>query len=41
MIVGPRLARHRLNPALIAAHWDDLLRVAGSLQQGTVGCPGR
>ncbi len=23
--------------ALIAAHWDDLLRVAGSLRQGTVG----
>jgi len=30
------LARHRLNPALITAHWDDLLRVAGSLQLGTV-----
>lgn len=31
------LARHRLNPALIAAHWDDLPRVAGSLHLGTVG----
>ena len=32
---GPlnQLARHRLNPNLIADHWDDLLRVAGSLLQ--------
>jgi len=28
-----RLARHRLNPSLIADHYDDLLRVAGSLLQ--------
>jgi hypothetical protein len=27
------LARHRLNPTLIADHYDDLLRVAGSLLQ--------
>ncbi len=30
------LARQRVNTALIAAHWDDLLRVAGSLKLGTV-----
>jgi TnpA family transposase len=32
---GPlnQLARHRLNPSLIADNWDDLLRVAGSLLQ--------
>jgi TnpA family transposase len=32
---GPlnQLARHRLNPTLIAEHYDDLLRVAGSLLQ--------
>jgi TnpA family transposase len=30
------LARHRVNPKLIMHNWDDLLRVAGSLQQGTV-----
>ena len=32
---GPlnRIARHRINPGLIAAHYDDLLRVAGSLLQ--------
>jgi len=30
------VARHRANAALIAAHWEDLLRVAGSLQLGTV-----
>jgi len=30
------LARHHINTDLIAAHWDDLLRVAGSLATGTV-----
>ena len=28
-----QLACHRINPTLIADHWDDLLRVAGSLLQ--------
>ncbi len=31
------VARQRVSTTLIAAHWDDLLRVAGSLRQGTVG----
>jgi len=30
------VARQRINTALIVAHWDDLLRVAGSLRLGTV-----
>jgi len=30
------IARHRIKTDLIARHWDDLLRVAGSLQRGTV-----
>ncbi|MDH6238571.1 Tn3 family transposase [Cryobacterium sp. CG_9.6] len=30
------LATHRINTALIATHWDDLLRIAGSLATGTV-----
>jgi TnpA family transposase len=30
------IARHRMHTALITRHWDDLLRVAGSLHQGTV-----
>jgi len=30
------LARHQINTDLIAAHWEDLLRVAGSLATGTV-----
>ena len=30
------LARHRIHPNLIATHWDDILRVAGSLKVGTV-----
>jgi TnpA family transposase len=30
------IARHRINTALITRYWDDLLRVAGSLHQGTV-----
>jgi len=30
------LARHPINTDLIATHWDDLLRVAGSLATGTV-----
>jgi TnpA family transposase len=31
------VARHRVNTELIARHWDDLLRVAGSLKLGVVG----
>jgi len=30
------LARHQIDTDLIATHWDDLLRVAGSLSTGTV-----
>ncbi len=30
------LARNRINRHLIARHWDDLLRIAGSLRLGTV-----
>src|SRR6476646_5870873 len=30
------IARHRINIELIARHWDDLLRVAGSLKLGAV-----
>jgi len=30
------LVRHQINTDLIATHWDDLLRVAGSLATGTV-----
>ena len=30
------IARHRITTALITRHWDDLLRVAGSLHQGMV-----
>ncbi len=30
------LARHQINTRLIATHWDDILRVAGSLKVGTV-----
>jgi len=30
------IARHRVNTELIARHWDDLLRVTGSLKLGTV-----
>ena len=30
------IARSRVNTTLIARNWDDLLRVAGSLHQGTV-----
>ena len=30
------LARHRVKMALIAEHWDYVIRVAGSLQMGTV-----
>jgi TnpA family transposase len=35
---GPlnRMARHRINMDLIARHWDDLLRLAGSLTLGLV-----
>jgi len=28
------VARNRIDTALIARHWDDLLRMAGSLQMG-------
>ncbi len=31
-----RLARQRVNTHLIAVQWDDMLRIAGSLKQGTV-----
>src|ERR1019366_9864780 len=31
------VARNRINTALFVEHWDDLLRVAGSLKMGTVG----
>lgn len=31
-----KLSRQRLNVTLIEEHWDDLLRVAGSLKLGTV-----
>lgn len=31
------LARHHINLTLITNNWDDILRVAGSLQLGTVG----
>jgi TnpA family transposase len=34
------LARQRVNLGLIAAHWDDLLRLAGSLQLGRVPATG-
>lgn len=30
------IARNRVNIGIIAQHWDDLLRVAGSLKSGTV-----
>jgi hypothetical protein len=30
------LARNRINPELILAHWDDILRVLASLSTGTV-----
>lgn len=30
------MARHRIDTGLIAAHWDDLLRVAASLLTGSV-----
>ncbi|WP_276321266.1 Tn3 family transposase [Deinococcus fonticola] len=33
------VARHQINTGLIASHWDDLLRVAASLKQGTVPAP--
>ncbi len=31
-----RVARHHLKPDLIARHWDDLLRLAGSLAEGAI-----
>ena len=34
------LAAHRVNTALIAQHWEDLLRLAGSLRLGTVQAAG-
>jgi TnpA family transposase len=30
------IARHRINAKLIAEHWDDVLRLAGSLKLGVV-----
>lgn len=37
--LGP-LATHKVNTALIAQHWDDLLRLAGSLKLGLVQASG-
>jgi len=34
------IARQRVNLELIAAHWDDLLRLAGSLKLGRVAATG-
>jgi TnpA family transposase len=34
------IARRRVNLQLIAAHWDDLLRLAGSLKLGRVPATG-
>ena len=34
------LARHKINLPLIAQHWDDLLRLAGSLKLGRVPATG-
>ena len=34
------LARHRAKPKLIVQHWDDLLRLAGSLKLGLVQASG-
>lgn len=31
-----KFARHRINPKRVKHHWDDFLRVAGSLKLGTV-----
>ena len=36
MIFWREGSRNQINTALIASHWDDLLRVAGSLKLGTV-----
>jgi len=33
------LARNKVNTALIVEHWDDLLRLAGSLKLGVVAAP--
>jgi len=30
------VARHRINTKLIAEHWDDLLRLSGSLKLGVI-----
>ena len=30
---------NQINTGLIASHWDDLLRIAASLKQGTVPAP--
>jgi TnpA family transposase len=30
------VTRHRINTKLIEDHWDDMLRLAGSLKLGTV-----
>jgi len=34
-----KLAGHKVNTTVIAEHWDDLLRLAGSLKLGTVQAP--
>ena len=33
------LSKHQINIERIARHWDDILRVAGSLKLGTIGPP--
>jgi TnpA family transposase len=34
--VFDKFAKHRINPRRIKYHWDDMLRIAGSLKRGTV-----
>jgi TnpA family transposase len=33
------LSKHQINIERIARHWEDILRVAGSLKLGTIGAP--
>lgn len=33
------LSRHRANVERVTRHWEDILRVAGSLKTGTIGAP--
>lgn len=32
-------AKHRINAERIARHWEDILRIAGSLKLATIGAP--